>query len=86
MKLSKPDKLSPGDLVKHVLYSQDEWIGLVIEIDGNPDPLTRKGKGLVHMLPGVKYEHYFQFKYRRDKKYNNSRIGWISINWLRKIS
>ena len=84
MQLFKPDNLAVGDLVRHLLYSSDEWVALVLEIDGDPDPLTRQSRVLVYMLPGIKYEGYFRYKYRKDKRYPTDRAGWISINWLRK--
>jgi len=86
VKVVKPDDLAVADLVRHLLYPTDEWLALVLEIDGDPDPLTRKSRVLVHMLPGIKYEQYFRFKYRRDERYPTDCAGWISINWLRKAS
>lgn len=86
MKLFKPDKLSVGDLVRHILYPDSEWAALVLEIDGDPDPLTRKSRVLVCMLPGVKNKYFFKYRFRKDKRFKNDRIGWIGINWLRKYS
>jgi len=110
VKLYKPDNLAVGDLVRHILYPVEEWAAVVLEIDGEPDPLTRKSRVLLCwaavvleidgepdpltrksrvllcMLPGVKNEYFFKYRFRKDKRYKNDKIGWLSINWLRKYS
>ena len=86
MKLYKPDNLAVGDLVRHILYPVEEWAAVVLEIEGEPDPLTRKSRVLLCMLPGVKNEYFFKYRFRKDKRYKNDKIGWLSINWLRKYS
>jgi hypothetical protein len=86
VKLYKPDNLAVGDLVRHILYPVEEWAAVVLEIEGEPDPLTRKSRVLLCMLPGVKNEYFFKYRFRKDKRYKNDKIGWLSINWLRKYS
>ena len=73
-----------GDLVYHVLYGKD-WLGVVLRLSMRESSVRCFKEGaLVQMVPGTKYENFFNKKPKITRKTDTQ--GWVSKNWLIKIS
>ena len=71
-----------GDLVTHILYTK-EWLGLVLEIDEQPEKKNYDGMALVMMIPGTSYESHFGARW--TSKPSAPTRGWISLKWIRIV-
>ena len=80
----KKQILIVGDLVTHILYSND-WIGMVLKMQNQYSNLTEKKKkdevAYVHMVPGSEYEYFFLKRYSAIAPH----VGLISTRWLLKV-
>ena len=86
----KREVLQIGDLVSHYLYSKD-WLGVVLELDDDPDALTGDSKAHVHMLPGRSYANFFLTLRPKVGTINKGEpilasSGWVYRKWLWRIS
>ena len=74
-----------GDLVYHLLYGRS-WNGLLLEVIKDLESLgpTKNEIGLVHMVPGTEYQHWFRQQLTRYRI--TSRKGYLSYHWLRKLT
>lgn len=63
-----------GDLVRHYLFTSEEWLALVLKEHALQDGDM---KSYVRMIPGVKLERYFS-------KYNGPYEcqGWVYTKWI----
>ena len=75
----KEKNLKIGDLVYHVLYGR-EWLGLIL----NTKHTQAGNKILVKMVPGTEFENHFSKRPASIRE--SSSTGWVSENWLIKIS
>jgi|ETNvirenome_2_30_1030614.scaffolds.fasta_scaffold138449_1 hypothetical protein len=75
--------LKIGELINHVLYGK-EWMGIVLKIDNDLDVLIEDRKILVHMIPGTRYEKFFEKKWIPRDRVSDTR-GWIYHRWVRRI-
>jgi hypothetical protein len=61
--------LKIGDLVNHCLFLRREWMGVLLRFEEKHPGLVEKA--YVKMVPGTKYENYFENGY-----------GWVYKKWL----
>lgn len=82
---SQVKDLSVGDLVTHVLYGR-EWVGIIVgfsTISGSIQS-ARNEKALVQILPGTKFECFFEQKVSAKHRVNEN-LGYVTTNWLFKV-
>ena len=53
-------------------------MGLLLKVDHKEEEDSYNDKALVRMVPGIKYENYFENLKKSDKK----GMGWIYKKWL----
>ena len=82
---SRVKDLKVGDLVTHLLYGK-EWVGIVLGFreDENPKTLHNE-KTLVQVQPGTQHEFFFRKNVSKKNRISDN-MGYVSTNWLFKLS
>ena len=76
-------ELITGDLVYHLLYGRT-WVGLLLLfVKGEAGLSASQSKALVHMQPNT--EHEFFFKKALTSNRVSDSMGYVSMNWLRRL-
>ena len=80
---SRKIELITGDLVYHLLYGRS-WVGLLLSsVEEKVGLSAYQPKGLIHMQPNTEYEFFFKRALTLDRISDS--MGYVSMNWLRKL-